>query len=306
MQAFLLFVFGAAIGSFLNVVALRYDSEHFLFSIKKIGGPPSGRGSPIPSELGIGGRSYCPRCRATLRWFELIPLLSFVLQRGRCRHCHARISARYPAVEILSGLIFALVPLRLQTLFPACHLSLVTCHLFAALWILAFLALLLMALIDIRLSLIPDEINIFLGLLGIVLVAGGIYAGEGTPYGSFLKNYAGIFPASGVAWVNNILGALFGLFFFGIIYAATRGRGMGLGDAKLAVPLGFLFGWPDIVLLTGFAFVVGSLVGIYTLFFKGKTMKSALPFGPFLAIGAALTFFAGYELMHFYLQLFSL
>src|SRR5581483_8885445 len=96
-----LFVFGLAIGSFLNVVALRYDGNRFVLDPKA-----------------IGGRSHCPHCKKTLQWYELIPLASFAIQRGKCRGCGVRIGFRYPFVEFLSGLIFALVPLRLLDASP--------------------------------------------------------------------------------------------------------------------------------------------------------------------------------------------
>src|SRR5580704_2783986 len=122
-----LFIFGLAIGSFLNVVALRYDGEHFLFSNKK-----------------LGGRSHCPHCKKTLRWFELIPLVSFAIQGGKCRHCKAPIGWQYPLVELISGIIFVAVPLRFSyVLYLSSHsASLVG---FSAIWILALELLLLVA-----------------------------------------------------------------------------------------------------------------------------------------------------------------
>ncbi len=286
MTAFWLFVFGTAIGSFLNVVALRYDPDKFLFS----------------PEV-IGGRSHCPQCKKTLRWFELIPLVSFILQRRRCRNCGMKISFRYPAVEVVSGLIFVLVPMRLAAfyLLPASLYF----YTFAALWVFVFELLLLMSLIDLRLSIIPDEINVGLIALGIgvtLLTRPGL----SLAYGSFLKGYALLFYFPNSVLANRLLGALFGLLFFGAIIVATRGKGMGMGDVKLSVPLGILFGWPDIIILVGLSFVTGSFFGIYQIFFKEKHLKSALPFGPFLALGSAILFFFGYEIVHSYFQLFTL
>ncbi len=257
MTIVFLFLFGAAIGSFVNVVALRYDPDLFLFARKR-----------------IGGRSRCPHCGKTLRWFELIPLVSFALAGGRCLTCHARVSIQYPLVEVLSGLIFILVPLRLDG-FMAHGLWFMD-----ALWISVFESLLLMSLIDIRLQIIPDEINIFLLALGLVAL---------------------VFPMNHEPSTSYLLGALFALFFFSLIILTTRGRGMGLGDVKLAAPLGLLFGWPDILILTVSSFIVGSAFGLYAMVFKNKNMKSAVPFGPFLALGAVITFFAGREIAYLYL-----
>ena len=96
----ILFFFGAAVGSFINVLATRYDPAAFLFSRRV-----------------IGGRSHCPGCGKTLRWFELIPLFSFLVQGGRCRRCKKRLSIQYLIVELLSGLIFVLVPVIIHSTF---------------------------------------------------------------------------------------------------------------------------------------------------------------------------------------------
>ncbi len=276
------FLFGAAVGSFLNVVALRYDPDRFLFSLKK-----------------IGGRSHCPHCGKTLRWFELIPLVSFIAQRGRCLRCHARIGFRYPAVELLSGFIFAFVPFRFAVLFP--YLLPATYYLLSAIWILVFELLLLMSLVDLRHLLIPDEASVFLGMLGVVFVA---FLGVMASTMSFVGSIAAFLYASPNPWIAHGLGALFGLLFFGAIIAVTRGRGMGMGDVKLAIPLGFLFGWPDIMMVTVVSFVIGAVFGVWAMAFRGKRLTSAVPFGPFLALGAALVFFFGYELTSAYFAFF--
>jgi len=284
-MAAILFIFGAAVGSFVGVIASRYQPDRFLFS-RKI----------------LGGRSHCDACGATLKWFELIPVLSFLAQRGRCRNCGARLSFKYPLVEILSGFIFVFVPLRLSGasyLLPAAH------YLLAALWIFSFLVLLIITLIDLRLSIIPDEANILLGIFGIFTVFLS-QSDFGLVGGSFLKSYALLFGWRNNIWLNHFLAAIFGGVFFSLIIFLTRGRGMGMGDLKLAMPLGFLFGWPDIILIVGISFVIGSVCGIWTMIKKKKGLKSPLPFGPFLAASAAIVFFFGYELVSFYFRLFSL
>jgi len=250
MWSVILFIFGLAIGSFLNVVALRYDGDHFVFDSKM-----------------IGGRSHCPHCKKTLEWFELFPLFSFIFLRGRCRHCHAKIGFQYPLVELLSALLFVFVPLYAggigQSIF----------------WVVAFEILLLVAYIDIRLGIIPDELNVALGIVGIFFV---------------------IFFGGAGAWVSHILGALFGGAFFGALVLLTRGKGMGMGDVKLAFPLGFLFGWPGMALLTGASFIVGAAAGLVAIARGTKTIKASLPFGPFLAIGALIIFFFGAAILRFY------
>ncbi len=283
---FLLFVLGASVGSFLNVVSLRYNPDKFLFGRSLL------------------GRSRCPHCGRTLHWFELVPVLSFILQLGRCRHCRAALSLEYPITEILSGLIFVFIPTRLKS--PYFILNLYSMFsVISALWILVFVALLLVALIDIRLSIIPDELNIALLVLGIILIFTS-QPGFGLAGGSFLESFAPLFGFRENIWVNHVLGALVaGLFFLGLIFI-TRGRGIGMGDLKLAVPLGLIFGWPDTIFIVGVAFVIGSLFGAYIMLFQGKTLKSYLPLGPFLVGSAAIIFFFGQQLMRFYLGLFGL
>ncbi len=286
----LLFILGAIFGSFVNVVALRYDPDRSLFDLRQ-----------------IGGRSHCPHCARTLRAIELIPLISFCIQRGRCCGCGKGISFRYPLVEALNGVIFVSVPYLLHTeaisLFP--HLAFSSLIIVSGAWVLAFEALLLIALIDIRFRIIPDEMNVLLVVLGVFLAV--MTAGDfGLTSGSFSGPYAALFGVRGNAWANHLAGFLFGGAFFGFLVLLTRGRGMGMGDVKLAASLGALFGWPDVLFLTVFAFVSGSVVGLLEMAFRGKGLKSLLPFGPFLALGAALVFFFGHDIVGAYFSLFPM
>jgi prepilin signal peptidase PulO-like enzyme (type II secretory pathway) len=259
----ILFVFGAVFGSFLNVVTLRYDGEHFLFDTKM-----------------LGGRSRCPHCEKTLRWFELVPIVSFLIQGGRCRRCGARLGIQYPIVEFISGLIFVFVPFSFGAI--AAPVIFVT----TVLWVAVFEALLVMAAIDIRLGIIPDEINIFLGVLGIFFAI--LSASQGHPV--LLK----------------LIGAAAAGIFFAILIAATRGKGMGMGDLKLAIPLGLLFGWPYIIFVLVAAFVFGAVAGMIAIARGAKTMKGTLPFGPYLAAGAATAFFWGAPIVAWYLSLLGI
>lgn len=253
----ILFTFGLAIGSFLNVVATRYDGKRFLLSTKL-----------------IGGRSHCEHCGKTLRWFELLPLVSFVLQGGRCRRCKARLSVQYPFVELFSGLIFMFVP------------SICSSILVAVLWVAVFEALLVMTLIDIRLGIIPDEISIFLFAAGIFLII--FSAGPGGQWSVALGDLASALGAGA---------------FFALLIAITRGKGMGMGDLKLAIPLGLLFGWPEIMLVLVAAFVIGAVVGVIAIVRGTNSIKGTLPFGPFLALGAVTAFFWGASIIGWYLSL---
>lgn len=275
----LLFVFGLAIGSFLNVVALRYNGRGRLFYWKK-----------------ISGRSHCPHCRRVLRWWELIPLLSFLWLGGRCRSCRRRLSWQYPAVELAGGFAL-LLPYYFYNYFDVAHRLLAgesvgRFYAVAAIWTLAALAMILLAAIDWRLRIIPDQINIFLAGLGIALGLSGA--------DSFLKNYGDWLALTNSPFLDRFLAALIAMLFFGFIIAASRGRAMGAGDLKLAGALGLLLGWPDIVLSLSLAFVLGAIVSLMLLAARRKTFKSAIPFGPFMVAGVFVHIFFGYQLINWY------
>ena len=285
MIPFFLFLFGIVFGSFLNVVSLRYDGEHLTFDSRV-----------------IGGRSHCPQCGNTLRWFELIPLVSFLIQGGRCRHCGVNISFQYPIVELIGGLLFMLVPVRVAQIFPAVGIVAIF---FATLWILAFLVLLLIAIIDIRKGIIPDELQIMLGIVAVIIALLASFALPGQNI-SWLGTYAFIFGALRNPVASGMLGAVFGFLFFEALVLITRGRGIGLGDVKLALPLGFLFGWPDMLFLVIFGFIFGACFGIGAIFLKKKTMQGALPFAPFLSFAAFFVIFFGEPMLQAYFHLLGI
>ncbi len=276
----ILFLYGIAFGSFFGVVATRYDGDHFVFNPKI-----------------IGGRSRCPHCHHELGWFELIPLVSYFLQGGVCKHCKTKISLAYPVVEIGVGLIFSCVPSAIFGWYGTGGLAITL----AALWVVVFCLLFLMSYIDIRLGILPDELTVMLAVVAVAILL--IEANVGTFFVPFLGPYGGIFWMSKSFWLNHLIGLLFGAVFFGGIIAATRGRGMGVGDFKLAVPLGLLFGWPDMLLLTVASFVIGAAVGLVQIARHKKTMQGTLPFAPFLAVGAAAVFFFGFPLLQWYFSI---
>ncbi len=285
MSSILLFLFGLVFGSFGYVLALRYDGDHFLLNPKV-----------------VGGRSYCPHCMATLRWYALIPVVSFIIQGGQCRNCKARISFAYPLIELFSGFLFVAIGARVQAFYGIAGGGFWT---LTVLWIAFFFALALLSVIDIRLGIIPNEISIFLTAVAILLVGfSASYFGSANV--SFFGPYASVFGIQENIWSSHIMGAVAGFLFFAGLVAFTRGKGMGIGDVKLAFPLGFLFGWPDIIFLSGAAFVSGAAIGLLFIALKKKTIKSTLPFGPFLALGAVFVFFFGSGLMGWYIHMMGL
>ncbi|MBI5220796.1 MAG: prepilin peptidase [Candidatus Liptonbacteria bacterium] len=285
------FILGLALGSFLNVLSLRYNPDKFLFRNQV-----------------IGGRSRCPHCRRTLRWFELIPLLSFALQLGRCRTCRAHLTWQYPLVELLSGLIFVFVPLRLasfSSLLPPPS-SFLTPHIpHSTFHILVFLILLLITLIDLRWRIIPDELNVLLAVLGLAILYLPGYP-FGPVSGSFLGHYALLFGFRETLLWNRVAALAAVALLFGGLILVTRGRGMGLGDLKLVLPLALVFGWPDVLIISLLAFVLGTLASLPAIFRSRRALKMHVPFGPLLFAATLAVFFFGTELIRGYFQLFGL
>ena len=289
---YLMFVLGLGFGSFFNVVSIRFNPDQKLFDPKI-----------------IGGRSRCPYCRKQLAWYELVPVISFLIQRRRCRSCAGIISAQYPLVELLTGLIFVLVPLNLKNFNAfsgAGHFVLTS-----FIWLSIFSLLIVLSITDFRHFIIPDEISIILAVLGIGLM---ILAGSGSPAipengfvsDSFLGHYALLFGSFGNVWANHAVAAVLAAVFFGLIIVLSRGKAMGWGDFKLAGALGLIFGWPDILAVLAFSFVAGAAFSVFLMANKKKKMKDEVPFGPFLAIGSALTFFLGYNIINAYFKMFGI
>ncbi len=304
-----LFLVGISVGSFINVISLRYNPEE-----------------KILSKRTIGGRSCCPYCHKKLRWFELIPLLSFLRQTGKCRGCGRFLFWQYPLVEFLTGIIFVAVPLKilnfqfLPTFQSGSRLFVGTISNFqiiskisiltAIIWVLVFIVFLLIAIIDFRHYIIPDQLNLLLAFLGFLLLASNqltnLPISQST--NSFLGYYGALInpfsnsPAG--EWANHLFAAFIAMLFFGAIIVFTRGKGMGWGDFKLAGALGLIFGWPDVLIAVMLSFVIGSVISVILMLRRKKTMKDPVPFGPFLVIGATTVFFFGYQLVNLYFKLF--
>ncbi len=306
MYYFLLFIFGLAVGSFLNVVSLRYVPGNRLLNLKI-----------------ISGRSQCLSCQKTLSWYELIPILSFIVQKGRCRSCGKRFFWQYLVVEFLSGLIFLLVPIKiLNSKFSIFNFQLISNYqlLITIVWIAIFLLFLLLSIIDFRQYIIPNQINLSLAVLGIVLIIfnfqfSRLPMSEAAGFGgqaisnSFLGSYAYLFGTSWMfenIWLSHFIAAIFGVVFFWLIIFLSKGKAMGWGDLKLVGALGLIFGWPDIIMILIFSFLIGGIFSTVLLVNGKKKMKDAVPFGPFLIIGAASIFFFGYQIINAYFKLFNL
>ena len=292
-----LFLFGLAVGSFLNVLIFRYTPEGKFFDIKK-----------------ISGRSHCMSCKKTLEAKELIPIFSFLFLRGKCSSCGEKISFQYPIIEFLSGALFVLVPLFLNSFFGIRNAIFVSLtapgwyYLFILFWILIFLSLLLIFVIDLKHYIIPDGLNIFIFLSGIVVtLLFAVNEAHILPFReSFLRNYALIFSPFQNVFYNHALGFIGGGLFFLFLFLISRGRGMGMGDVKLAFASGMVLGWPDIMFTSMIAFIFGGIWAAVLYFSKKKTMKDKLPFGPFFVVAFVITVFFGFDLIKGYFSLFNL
>jgi len=266
---FAIFIAGAVIGSFLNVVLARFRS----------------------GESFLQGRSRCPQCGHILRWYDLIPLVSFIILRGKCRYCGKVISWQYPLVELSTGLAFLLIYLRVAGLAPGAPLLgarpstwgiMFFWWLFASVFILIFVW-------DAKYLTIPDSFS------GILLIGAIGYrtAGFGFDAKGFLGEMLSSLTPRTVqsSFILNILvAAVFGFLFLFLIFFLTKGKGLGFGDVKLAGILGLILGWPGILVNIYIAFVIGGAVGGILVWLRKKTLKSAVAFGPLLVFGAFLTF----------------
>ena len=222
----------------------------------------------------LKGRSFCPYCKHKLSFFDLIPIASYLALKGRCRYCKKSISLQYPLVELVTGFLFVLVFSHLSRLsqipFEA---GCIGCDL--VFWLLIFSFLTFIFIYDLKHYIIPDQ---------------------------------AIYPAIIISAVYHfnveyILSGFFASLFFFAIFAISRGRGMGFGDVKLAFLMGLILGFPGILVALFFAFLIGAIMGIGLIFFGAKSLKSEVPFGPFLIIGVFIALFLGHGLVEWYLNL---
>lgn len=274
-----LFIFGTIIGSFLNVVILRYE--------------------PGKAFLGkqLLGHSHCPRCGRALRWYELLPVFSYVIQLGKCRGCGKSISFQYPIIEIMSGFIMMSAPFMGLSMW------------LTVLWIAALFILLAASVIDFRHYVIPDGATITLAAIGVamtVLEHLGLTGQIAVVQGSFLGGYAYIFSFTQNVIIGHIAAAVALGSAFSLIILLSRGKSMGWGDAKLAAAVGLMLGWPDAILAIMIAFMIGAVAGISMMVLRMKKLKDALPFGPFIAVGVLMVVYFGYEIMVAYFRFLNL
>jgi leader peptidase (prepilin peptidase)/N-methyltransferase len=242
-----IFILGLVMGSFLGALTYRMP-----------------RGISIISKT----RSFCPNCKKTIEWYDNIPLVSYIVLAGRCRKCGKKISVREPLIEVLSGTTFLLVYTSLSNcrfMFTGSMLCTWgnTLGIFAyPLFLLLSTVLVFILIYDTENMIIPDAA---------VLTVFAVFS-------LFL-----IFFRPDMLYVN-LLSALFIAYILIILHFVTKGRGMGLGDAKLALMGGVILGWPGSLFWLFLSFVIGAIVGIIMIVTHKASLGKQIPFGPFLVV----------------------
>ena len=264
---------GLCVGSFLNVVIHRLPKmldRGWRAQCAELSGQPA---PDLPTYNLITPRSQCPACGHPIAAYENIPIASYIFLRGRCSACHAPISRRYPIVELLTGGLTAAAIIRFG-LTPAAAAACVL------IW-----SLIALTFIDFDTQLLPDNITLPL-----------LWAG-------LLANVAGLVPA--VSLRDAVIGAIAGYLALWAVYwlfKLIRGKeGMGYGDFKLLAALGAWLGWQMLPLVILLSSVVGAVIGISLVVFKGRDHQIPLAFGPYLAIAGAIALFFGRSLIALYL-----
>jgi len=243
VDLFLIFILGVSLGSFANVCIYRLPKN------KQI----------------ISGRSFCPRCKKKLNWFDNLPIISYLFLSGKCRKCKKIIPLRYLIVEIITGITFLLIHINFNNFLTIIFLSILS------------LLFIIIFFIDLENFIIPDSLNFSIMALAL------------------FKNFLPVSNTSFIQEINqSIIGGIVGyLSIWLIIYLykmIKKIEGMGLGDAKLMAGIGLLFGWQSVPFVLFVSAILGLIFVLPSLINKQKNMRSEIPFGPFI-IAACLIYF---------------
>jgi leader peptidase (prepilin peptidase) / N-methyltransferase len=263
VSSLLMFLVGAAVGSFVNVVLYR----------------------TVRSEQWLWGRSKCDHCGKPIPWYLNIPLVSFLMLKGKTACCRKTLSISHPVVETLVGSLFVWWYWGLWFFF---HLTSEPFQVLQPLfWLIVGFVLILILIIDYNWMIIPDELTILLTILTVA--------------------YRVVLTVTGIMqtddFVNTMLAAVGAVSFFGTLWTVTRGRGLGFGDVKLVFALTLLMGWPK--MLVGFfaSFVSGAVIGVILLASGRHKRGQPIPFGPFLILGTVLSLVVGQAIWDWYSKL---
>lgn len=238
-----IFLFGVTLGSFYNVVGLR-----------------------VPKNIPFSNdRSYCPTCEHQLSWLELIPVLSFLMQAGNCRHCKTSISYIYPMIELATGLLFVFSYIKIGF-----NLELLTAFIFISMLMIIFVS-------DLHYMLIPNKILLFFLPLLIIM-----------------RVFVPLDP-----WYNSIIGCLVGYGLLALIIILSNG-GMGAGDMKLFGVLGIVLGLGNTLLTFFLASLFGAVIGIILKMRQKIGKRQPIPFGPYIVLAAIIAYFYGEKIIAIY------
>lgn len=259
-----IFILGASIGSFLSVVIYRISKK---------------------TQGIIAGRSSCPHCKKTLRSLDLIPILSYIKLRGKCRFCKKKISSRYLTLELLTAFAFITIFFRFPFFSenPDIHYGFsLDLELMLKFWLHLVYSTFLIGIFfyDLHYSAIPDLL--LFPLIAITLI------------GSFIIGQ----PDS----MSMIIAIGIAVLFFGGQILLSKGKWLGEGDLYLALGLALMFGWKMLLVAIMLSYILGALVSIVLLVTKKAQGKSKIPFGPFLVLGSFITIFFGEEILAWYLS----
>ncbi|MBU1118576.1 prepilin peptidase [Patescibacteria group bacterium] len=253
------FVLGAAIGSFLNVVTFRLKSG---------------------KKMGLA-RSECMSCKKKLSFIDLIPLVSFVFLRGKCRHCSSKISPQYLIVELVTAIAFSIV--YVSTFYSSGIMSGTSFVNLLIYWV--YVSFLIVIFVyDLKHYLILDKVLVPAFIVALV--------------GSFFLGYQEMH--------FHILGSFIFGFTLLFLYHVSHGTWIGGGDVKLAFVLGLMVGFPNVIVTFMLAFVLGALISLVLMIFCKKTLKSQVPFGTFLTSATFLSFFVAAPMIEWYMQMIYL
>lgn len=240
MLTSLIFIFlvGLLIGSFLNVLVDRI----------------------VVGESVVFGKSHCDKCKKNIEWYDLIPILSFILLKRKCRFCSAPLSFYYPIIELVTGVLFAFTFFFFNS-----------SNFLATVYYLTIMSILIVVFFeDLKHGTISDKI--IYPSIALVLVYQAVYMKDLLLY--------------------NFLSAISSFIFFLALFLITRGKGMGFGDVKFSFLMGLFLGFPKIIVGLYLAFLTGAIVGVILILCRKKKLKgSTVPFGPFLVVGSILSLF---------------
>ena len=248
---FSVLLFGLLIGSFINVCIYRLPKRENITTT----------------------RSHCMSCGNVIKWYDLVPIFSYILLKGKCRFCGAKLSIQYPIIELLNGVlycfIFAVAGMTIKSVLIMALTS----------------ALIVIAVIDWRTYEIPFGLNVFIAVIGLIDIVIKLIN----------RDFTGV--------IDNLIGAVCVSGFLLVLYLATKGRGIGGGDIKLMAAAGLLIGWKSII----FSFIIGCVLGsvIHVLRMKLSGQDHVLAFGPYLATGIFIASLWGEQIVTAYLNSFT-